>query len=127
MTGGDGGRVDGGQAAVEVALVMPLVVLLLLAVVQVALVARDQVLVVHAAREAARSAAVDPSPEAARRAALAAASLDPGRLHVDPTGGGPGKLVTATVSYRSETRAPLLGPLLPDVVLRARASMRREF
>jgi Flp pilus assembly protein TadG len=116
-----------GQAAVEVALVMPVVALLLLGVVQVALVVRDQVLVVHAAREAARAAAVDPSPGAARQAAVAATSLRPERLDVDvPPAGGPGRLVTATVAYRSPTAAPLIGPLLPDVVVRGRASMRRE-
>lgn len=116
-----------GQAAVEVALVMPVVALLLLSVVQVALVVRDQVLVVHAAREAARAAAVDPSPGAARQAAVAATSLRPERLDVDvPPVGGAGRLVTATVAYRSPTAAPLIGPLLPDVVVRGRASMRRE-
>ena len=52
---------DRGQSTVEVALLLPFVALLLLAVVQVGLVARDQVLVVHAAREAARAAAVDPA------------------------------------------------------------------
>ena len=41
---------DRGQSTVEVALLLPFVALLLLAVVQVGLVARDQVLVVHAAR-----------------------------------------------------------------------------
>lgn len=117
-----------GQAAVEVALVTPVVALLLLGVVQVALVVRDQVLVVHAAREAARAAAVDPSPGTARRAAVAATTLRPDRLDVDvPPGGGPGRLVTATVVYRSPTAAPLIGPLLPDVVVRGRASMRREY
>lgn len=116
-----------GQAAVEVALVTPVVALLLLGVVQVGLVVRDQVLVVHAAREAARAAAVDPSPAAARQAAMAAASLRPARLDVEvPPVGGPGRLVTVTVSYRSPTTAPLIGPLLPDVVVRGRASMRRE-
>ena len=58
---------EGGQATVEVALLLPLLALLLLAVVQVGLVVRDQVLVTHAAREAARAAAVDPQLEAARR------------------------------------------------------------
>ena len=117
-----------GQAAVEVALVIPVVALLLLGVVQVALVVRDQVLVVHAAREAARAAAVDPSPATARRAAEAATSLRPDRLDVTvPPPGGPGRLVTATVVYRSPTAAPLIGPLLPDVGVRGRASMRREY
>ena len=61
-------RGDRGQAMVETALVLPLVVLFLLAVVQVGLVVRAQVLVTHAAREAARAAAVDPDPAAAGRA-----------------------------------------------------------
>ncbi|HVM02799.1 MAG TPA: TadE/TadG family type IV pilus assembly protein, partial [Acidimicrobiales bacterium] len=111
-----------------VALVMPVVAVLLLAVVQVALVVRDQVLVVHAAREAARAAAVDPSAGAARRAALAATSLDPDRLEVDqPAPAAGGRLVSASVEYRSPTRAPLIGPLLPDVVVGAQVTMRREF
>lgn len=107
---------------------LPLVALLLLLVVQAALVVRDQVLVVHAAREAARAAAVDPSGEAPSRAALAAAPLDAARLTVRVSPGGRGgEPVTVTLSYRSETFAPMIGPLLPDVVLHGRASMRREF
>ena len=39
---------------------LPLVVFGLLAILQVGLVVRDQVAVVHAAREAARAASVDP-------------------------------------------------------------------
>ncbi len=120
-------RGDGGQAAVELALVLPLVALLLLALVQVALVVRDQVLVVHAAREAARAAAVEPTLAAARRAALAGAPLAGARLSVelrdDPRSGG---MVEATLSYRSPTSAPLVGPLVPDLVVSAQASMRRE-
>ena len=45
------------QATVELALVLPVVATLLLAVVQVGLVVRDQIRVTHAAREAARAAA----------------------------------------------------------------------
>lgn len=111
----------------EVALVLPIVAMLLLLVVQTALVVRDQVLVVHAAREAARAAAVDPSRDAARRAALAAASLDPARLDVRVVPDATGRLVSVTVSYRSPTVAPMIGPLLPDVLMEGRASMRREF
>lgn len=121
-------RGQGGQAAVEVALVLPLVALFLLTVVQAALVVRDQVLVVHAAREAARAAAVDPAPRAPRQAALAAAPLDPARLEVRVgPGAHRGRAVTVTVSYRSASFAPMIGGLLPDVVVRGQASMRREF
>ena len=51
-------RGDHGQATVELALCLPVVVIALLAVLQVAVVARDHVLVAHAAREAARAVAV---------------------------------------------------------------------
>jgi Flp pilus assembly protein TadG len=120
-------RSDQGQATVEVALVLPLLVLFLLAVVQVGLVVRDQVLVTHAAREAARAAAVDPQPAAAREGALAAARLDPARLTVELSGATTtGGRVTAVVRYRSPTRVPLVGPLVGDRELVARATMRVE-
>ena len=125
---GPAGPDEDGQAAVEVALLLPVVALLLLAVVQCALVVRDQVLVVHAAREAARAAAIDPSPRAPRRAALEAAGLDGARLRVRLLpAGGMGEPVSVEISYRSVTVAPMIGPLLPDVVVTGRASMRREF
>jgi len=113
-------RPDGGQAAVELALVIPAVVLLLLAVVQFALIARDELLVVHAAREAARAASV------AESGSLAAARVLPG-ANVEISGGARvGDLVVAIVSYRSVTNLPLVGPLMPDPWLRARVTMRAE-
>lgn len=117
---------DDGQAAVELALVLPLLALLLLGVVQVGLVVRDQVLLTHAAREAAREAAVDPSPEVARRAALAGAPLATDRLDVRLSGPGTGGRVTARLFFRSPTTVPVVGPLIPDVLLGAHASMRAE-
>jgi hypothetical protein len=109
-----------GQAAVELALALPLVALLLLAVVQVGLVVRDQVLATHAAREAARAAAVGSPP---RAAALAGSGLRGDRLTVDV---GRGELVRVAVRYRAPTDLPLIGPLVPDLTLRAKAAMRSE-
>lgn len=118
---------DEGQAAVELALVLPLLVVLLLAVVQVALVARDQVLVVHAARSGAREAAAGADPAAVRRAAAEAGGLESGRLAVDSRTSGPGRDVVVTrVRFRVPTDVALVGPLVPDVVLEATASMRSE-
>lgn len=120
-------RGDEGQAAVELALVLPLVALLLLVLVQVALVVRDQVLVVHAAREAARAVAVDPTPRAARHAALAGAPLAEHRLSLQLSGDEAGaQLVDVHLSYRSPTYTPIIGALLPDMLVHASASMRRE-
>jgi hypothetical protein len=62
--------------------VLPLVAVLLLSIVQAAVLARDQILVTHAAREAVRAAAVDPDPAAARRAAEQAGPLSVDRLRV---------------------------------------------
>ena len=59
--GAAGARADRGQATVELALVLPVLVLFLLALVQTALVARDAVLVQDAARAAVREASVGAS------------------------------------------------------------------
>ena len=116
-----------GQAAVELALVLPLVVMLLLALVQLGVVVRDQILVVHAAREAARAAAVESDPGAASAAAADGSGLAASRLHVDVTGrAGPGSRVAVSVAYRSPTDVPLVGAAVADVTLRGRATMRVE-
>ena len=123
------GGAASGQATVELALALPLVMTLLLLIVQVALVGRDQVLVVHAAREAARAAAVESRGDRSGPTAAAAAAgpLDPSRLEVDVVdAGGTGSAVRAHVRYRARTDVPLVGLLLPDVTLDATAVMRRE-
>ncbi|MDP9442783.1 MAG: pilus assembly protein [Actinomycetota bacterium] len=118
---------DEGQAATELALVLPLLVALLLCAAQVALVARDQILVVHAAREAARQAAVGATPAAVRAAAARAAGVKVGSLTTDTSyQGGPPDIVVVRVRFRSFTDIPLVGPLLPDPVLWAKAAMRPE-
>jgi Flp pilus assembly protein TadG len=119
---------DEGQAAVELALVLPLVLAMLLALVQVGLLVRDQVLVIHAAREAAREVAVDGSPGAGERAARAATSaLRRDRLSVDSSGrSGPGSRVRVTVLYRSPTEVPLVGEAVGDLTVKGEATMRVE-
>lgn len=120
-------RRSGGQATVELALVLPFVVLLLLAVVQVAMVARDAILVVHAAREAVRQAAVSPDGASARRAAEAGSGLTGPRLAVRVVRrDGPGGQVQVAVNYRSPTDVPLVGALVPDLKLSSGAVMRVE-
>ncbi len=121
------GRGEEGQAAVEVALVLPLIAILALLLLQVALVVRDQVLVVHAAREAVRQAAVDADAGAVRRAATDGSGLAGGRLEVDVGARGePGSRVRVAVRYRSPTDVPVVGALVGDVTLEASATMRVE-
>lgn len=118
-------REDGGQATVELALVLPLVCLLLLAVVQVGLVVHAQLVVVHAAREGARAAAVDEHPLAAQVAVVAGAPLDQDRVVV--TTDSVGERVRVEVTYEYSTEVPLVGALMPDLDLSATATMRREY
>ncbi len=118
---------DRGQAAVETALVLPLIMAVALALVQVGLLVRDHVLVVHAAREAARAAAVDPTTEAAVSAALAATNLDPNRMLVETDGGRTtGGLLRVTVSFRPEPSVPLVGRFFPSVTIQEALTVRVE-
>ena len=120
-------RSEQGQATVEVVLVLPVVILVLLGVIPAAAVARRQVLVVHAAREAARAAAVDPSLATATRAAAGTSGLDPSRLVVDLTvTRGDDPEVTVRVSYEASTDVALIGPLVADPTLTAEVTMRLE-
>ena len=116
-------RRDPGQATVELALALPLVCLLIFGIVQVAVVGRDQLAVQLAAREAARAAAASADPNAAgRAAALRAVALRPLAIDISESAG----TVTATVRYTDDTSVPLIGALLPDVVLTASVTMAIE-
>lgn len=113
-----------GQATLELALVLPLVLALTLLIVQVGLVVRDHQLVVNAAREGARSAATDPTLAAARQAAVNSGDLDPARLEVSLGTGA--STVTVTATYRSSTDVPLIGQLMSDMTLAQSVTMHRE-
>src|SRR2546423_13728192 len=79
-----------GQATVEVALTLPLLVVLAAVLIDVAVVASQQVAVVEAARAAARAAAVAPDTDPTAAAAAAAPGLEndriEGRGHRQPAG-----------------------------------------
>ena len=108
-------RGERGQATVEAALLVPLLVGLAFLVAQVALLARDRVLVAHAAREAARAAVVDSRPAAVRTAALRTPGLDPARLDVVVRRDG--GMVTAVVSYRAVLNVLFLGRKSAEIAM----------
>lgn len=121
----DRGRLDRGQAAVELALGFPLVCVGLLLLVQVAVVIRARVVVEHAAREGARGAAVSAEPVgdgvAAARAALPA-SFATATIRVDAGA----TTVRATVHQVVRTDVPLVGALVPDIEVEGVAVMQVE-
>lgn len=102
-----------GQSTVEFALVLPLVITVLLLVVQVVVVVRARLLLEQALHEAARVAALEPDAGGARRAA--ARALPGATVVVGSIDDG----VRVEVRYRCPTDVALVGPLLPDLGLRA--------
>lgn len=116
-----------GQSTVEFALCLPFVVLVAAVLVQLGAIAVDRGRIWHAAREAARVAAVDPDTAEIRRAAVSA-GVAPLDVSVEPeaadrTQGDP---VTVTVRHSPGARLPLLGRFLDDFTLEAQATMRIE-
>ena len=123
------GKGDRGSAAVEFALVLPLILTVALALLQVGLIAKDQLVLTGAARAGAREGAVTSDDESVRAAALdAAVSLE--RRSIDVTvhrGGERGAPVTVTVLYRVPIVVPIVRWLFPSAVeLSSTATMRQE-
>jgi Flp pilus assembly protein TadG len=112
-----------GQSTVEFALVLPFLVLFLLGLVQVAVIARDQLLVVHAARAAAREASVGSTDDRVERAATNV--LHDATVSIGPRG-AIGESVVVTVHYAERTKVPLIGDFIADRTLSASSTMRVE-
>lgn len=119
-----------GASTVEFALVLPLLLVVALALVQVGLLVRDRLLVEAAARAGARTAAVDPDQAAiAEAVARSAPDLEAGALSVVVSRVGTlGDPVSVTVGYTSEIRVPFIGWLITHgVAMETTATDRQEF
>lgn len=100
-------RNEEGQALVEFALVLPLLVTLLFGIVQFGIVFHDHLVLTDAVRAGARTAAVsrtapDPVADSAAAVRRAAANLDPAQLAVSvaaPDGWRRGRDVTVSATY----------------------------
>jgi uncharacterized membrane protein len=116
-----------GQSTVEMALCLPILCLLIACALDVGQVALDQARLWHAAREAARVAAVDPDGLGIRRV-VREAGVEGARITVAP---GTeyrvqGEPVTVVLRRRGSARVPLMRPLLASLTLQARATFRIE-
>jgi Flp pilus assembly protein TadG len=113
-----------GQSTVEFALVLPVVLILILGLLQVAVLARDQIMVMGAAREGVREAIVTPDQGAINSAARSAA---PGlNLDVKVTRGTErGDPAKVNVSA-PPAKLPIVGEIVGNLNLKASATMRME-
>lgn len=135
-----------GQAAVEFALILPFLLIMLVGIIEFGRAWNEHQVITDAAREAARKAAIDDpmvSEADVRNTALSAlgrAGIDPARCN---SGGGPGSCITLT-DWDGETNEPLtvaidlpyrftfFGPLVKwttgrsNIVLKTAFTMRNE-
>jgi Flp pilus assembly protein TadG len=125
----DRGTGERASAAVEFALVLPLVLTMGLSLLQLGLLVKDQLVVAGAARAGAREAAVDLDDAAVRQTATdAAVGLDPSLLDVSVVRqGGSGTAVTVSVVFHAPVDIPVVTWLFPPVVdLSGMVTMRQE-
>lgn len=108
-------RTIDGQASVELALVLPVLLAVGVLLVEAGLVVKDYVLVAHAAREAVRAAVVDPTTTAVGQAARGTTGLVPDRLAIEVR--RQAELVTVSVSYRRALYVPFTRRKIREIPL----------
>ena len=117
---------DDGQATVEAALTLPVVLIALLLIVQVGIVVRDALALAQAAREGARAAAVTADDADAHAAIVRAAGpLDAERIDVTMTPAEAdrrrGDAVTVQLSYLERLSIPIVSRIVSlDLPLRVK-------
>lgn len=117
---GDDGDTSRGQATVEFALTLPLIIVVLAAIIQVSSIAATYLDVVNETRTVGRSASLADDPRAAALGALPIGSASQVEVSFDET------TVTVVVSRRVDTDLPLVGRFTPTVTLRSQLTLVRE-
>ena len=107
-----------GAAAVEFALVLPVLIVLLLGMIEFSRVYNIQISLSNAAREGARTMAITNDPGKAKAASVKAAptvnpALIPGDVTFDPATCATGSTMTVTIDYEVELITGLFGLKLP--------------
>jgi Flp pilus assembly protein TadG len=114
---------DEGAAAVEFALLLSVLVLLVFGIIEFGRAYNATVTLTHAAREGVRELAINRDPVAAVTVTKDAAdTLDPSRLLVNTSACEPGQPTRVEASYPFDYNIPLFGSA--TVTLRSTAVMR---
>ncbi len=130
---------DKGQSLVEMALIMPLLLLLIMGLFQFSIILRSKLVLEHAVREGGRLAAVMAlevgSDDRIKQAVInAAGTLNPvlqkTDISVSPseleTGRMSGYPVTIIVNYSLPLQIPVINSIIKHCLLRSRVVMRIE-
>jgi Flp pilus assembly protein TadG len=124
-------RNERGTTTLEMVMVLPVLIFLTLAVMEVSRAWLTVTLVTTAAREGARLAALAPaaefpSPAAAVAQVNALVNGASSSFTCTPAPCAPGSTVRATVSVAYQTAVPLVLPMLSSLTIRQVVSMRYE-
>ncbi len=121
-----------GQAMVETALVLPLVLLILLGIAQFGLIINAQLTLQNSAREAARLGATGVGDQAVTGRVYSTASiLDPSRFNITVTpvesSRTQGSNITVRVNYQMEIVVPIISQIIgSQLTMASEVTMRVE-
>lgn len=121
-----------GQAIVETALILPLILLILMGIIDFGFLFNNYLVIDNASREGARSAAVGSTDSVIMSTVSSMTlSLEPTKLKttIYPTGASriKGSQVTITIEYDYSLITPIIGAIVPNPVhLTAKTVMRVE-
>jgi Flp pilus assembly protein TadG len=122
-----------GQSLVETALVLPVLILILAAIIDFGIMFNNYLLIGNAAREGARSAAIGSTDaQITAKVNQVASLLDSTKLTIvispnGTTGRTSGNPVTVTVKYTYSMITPVIGDIIPGPFqLKAASTMRCE-
>jgi Flp pilus assembly protein TadG len=117
-----------GQSLLELALVLPVLIIILAGVLDLGRLYYAYVAVTDAAAEGASYAAIHPEPgerdevlQRAQEASRGLVQIDPGMVEVDCPTVASGAPITVTVSYSFTVATPVINAIVPDGVLMLRA------
>lgn len=128
-------RTERGQAIVEMALVLPLLIMILFGIVEFGRVLNTYIVVTNLSREGARFAAVGGSDTAVTdfiKNAAAGSGFDVSLIQVQPSPPSinkrlRGSTIQVRVSYPVDILAPVIGSIIGDpYVVQSQTSMRVE-
>ncbi len=114
-----------GQATVELALLLPLLVVFVMLIAQFAIVANHQLALWQVTRDAARVASLTTSPNDAVRSVVERNAIAGVQATIEDVVQSDAKTLIR-LKYRERTTLPLLGAFLPDLTLRAEVVMATE-
>lgn len=118
-----------GQAAIELALCLPMLALLLMGVIQVGLMVREQLHLEFTVREAARVAARSADPDsAATEISTAMLRRAPTEISINilPGPHHGTEMIRVQIVVTAHSSVPLIGGVFKDRRLQATATMARE-